>query len=52
MGYARTASKSPFLVTMVVCGPCEAVAESAEELRANILEALGEVELKTSNWAS
>jgi hypothetical protein len=52
MGYARTASKSPFLVTMVVCGPCEAAAGSAVELRANILEALGEVELKPSSWAS
>jgi hypothetical protein len=52
MGYARTASKSPFLAIMVVCGPCEAAAGSAEELRANILEALGEVELKTSSWAS
>jgi hypothetical protein len=52
MFYARTASKSPFLVVMVVCEPCEAAAESAEELRANILEALGEVELKTSDWAS
>jgi hypothetical protein len=52
MGYARTVSKSPFLVTMVVCGPCEAAAESVEELRAKILEALGEEELKTSNWAS
>jgi hypothetical protein len=52
MGYARTASKSPHLVVMVVCEPCSSAAQSAEELRANILEALGEVELKTSDWAS
>jgi len=52
MGYARTASKSPHLVVMVVCGPCEAAAESAENLRADILEALGEEELKTSDWPS
>jgi hypothetical protein len=52
MGYARTASKSPFLVVMLVCGSCSSAAESADELRAKILEALGEEELKTSNWAS
>jgi hypothetical protein len=52
IGYARTASKSPIGVVMVVCSPCSAAAGSAEELRANILEALGEVELKTSSWAS
>jgi hypothetical protein len=52
MGYARTASKSPYLVVMVVCEPCSSAAESAEELRAKILEALGEEELRTSNWAS
>jgi hypothetical protein len=52
MLYARTASKGPHLVVMVVCQPCEAAAESAEELRANVLEALGEVELKTSSWPS
>jgi hypothetical protein len=52
MGYARTASKGPHLVVLVVCRPCEAAAQSVEELRANILEALGEEELKTSDWAS
>jgi hypothetical protein len=52
IGYVRTVSKSPFLVTMVVCRPCSAAAESEEELRSNIVEVLGEEELKTSNWAS
>jgi hypothetical protein len=37
---------------MVVCRPCSVAAETLEELRSNIVEALGEEELKTSNWAS
>jgi hypothetical protein len=52
MFYARIASKSPHLVVMVVCEPCSSAAKSADELRANILEGLGEEELKTSNWPS
>jgi hypothetical protein len=52
IGYARSASKSPVGVVFVVCIPCSAGAESADDLRANIVEALGEEELKTSTWAS
>jgi hypothetical protein len=52
IGYARTASKSRIGAVMIVCRPCSAAAETEDDLRASIVEALGEVELKTSNWAS
>jgi hypothetical protein len=52
IGYARSASKGPIGAVFVICTACATAADSAEDLRAEIVKALREEELKTSNWAS
>jgi hypothetical protein len=52
LGYARSASKSPVGAVFVICTPCSMAAESADDLRVDIVAALGEKELKASTWAS
>jgi hypothetical protein len=49
IGFARSASKSRVGVVFVVCLPCST---ASEDIRRDILEALGEEEIKTSSWAS
>jgi hypothetical protein len=50
IGYARSASKSEVGAVVVICMPCSS--GSSEAVRANVLAALGEEELKTSNLPS
>jgi hypothetical protein len=45
IAYARAASKTPGGAVFVICQPC---AVASEDLRGDILAALGEQELKTS----
>jgi hypothetical protein len=49
IAYARAASKTPGGAVFVICQPCAA---ASEDLRGDILAALGEKELETSSWPS
>jgi hypothetical protein len=49
IGYARGVLKGPGGVVFIVCLKCTT---ASEDIRADILDALGEEELKTSTWAS
>jgi hypothetical protein len=49
IGFGRSTSKSRVGAVFVVCMPCSV---ASEDIRQDILEALGEEELKTSDWAS
>ena len=49
IGFMRSASKSRVGAVFVVCMPCST---ASEDVRQDILEALGEEEIKTSTWAS
>jgi hypothetical protein len=48
IGFARSASRSRVGVVFVVCLPCST---ASEDIRQDVLEALGEEEIKTSSWA-
>jgi hypothetical protein len=49
IGFARGALKGPRGAVFIVCMPCSA---ASEDIRADIIEALGEEEIETSDWAS
>jgi hypothetical protein len=44
--------KTTKAAAIVVCASCSAAADSADDLRESLLDALGCDELKTSTWAS
>jgi hypothetical protein len=49
IGFVRGALKGPRGAVFIVCMPCSA---ASEDIRNDIVEALGEQEIKTSDWAS
>jgi hypothetical protein len=49
IGFGRGALKAPGGAVFVVCLTCST---ASEDIRKDIVEALGEEEIKTSNWAS
>jgi hypothetical protein len=49
IGFVRGALKSPRGAVFIVCMPCST---ASGNIRANVIEALGEEEVKTSDWAS
>jgi hypothetical protein len=48
IGFARGALKGPRGTVFIVCLPCSAF----EDIRADVIEALGEEEIKTPDWPS
>jgi hypothetical protein len=49
IGYARSASKSPVGAVFIVCMTCST---ASPDIRKDVIKALGEEEIKTSDWPS